>query len=154
MQRFQNMAARLLLKQPKFCHMTPLLTDLHWLPVEYRIQYKVLLLTFKGIQGTAPAYIYDMFTVSTSRSSRPCTSIYDIKFENGLVCGDIISHRVTTLHVPKTKRVTFEAQSLTVAGQELWNSLPHALRSQTNLDEFKSLLKTYLFWKWLNIKDR
>ncbi len=152
MQCVQNMAARLVLKQSKFCHITPLLTELHWLPVEYRIQYKVLLLTFKGIQGTAPAYICDMFTVSTSRSSRSCTSIDDITFENGLVSGSIKSHRVTTLQVPKTKRVTFQARSLTVAGPVLWNSLPHALRSQTDLDEFKGLLKTHLFKMWLNSK--
>ncbi len=48
---------------------------------------------------------------------------------------------ITTLYVPKTKCVTFEASSLTVAGPELWNSLPHALRSRTDSDEFKSLLK-------------
>ncbi len=80
---------------------------------------------------------------TTSHSSRSCTSIDDMKFMNGLVRGDIRSHRVTNLHVPKTKRVMFEAWSLTVA--ELWNSLPHALRSQTDLDELKILLKT-AYW--------
>ena len=61
MQRIQNMAARLIFRKPKFSHVTPLLFDLHWLPVKYRIQYKLLLFTFKGIHKLAPEYINDMF---------------------------------------------------------------------------------------------
>ena len=50
-----------------------------------------------------------------------------------------------TLCVPRTKRVTFQARSLPVAGAECWNSLPHYMRRITQLDNFKSQLKTYLF---------
>ena len=59
LQRIQNAAARLILKESKFCHdITPLLMTLHWLPVKYRIHFKILLLTFKAISLLAPSYIY------------------------------------------------------------------------------------------------
>ena len=48
LQRIQNMAARLVDKLPKFSHVTPLLMDLHWLPVEYHIKYIFLCLHIKA----------------------------------------------------------------------------------------------------------
>ena len=36
-QRVQNAAARLIFEQPRFCHITPVLSQLHWLPIKYRI---------------------------------------------------------------------------------------------------------------------
>ena len=56
-QRVQNAAAKLIFKQPKFSHITPVLHQLHWLPIKYRIEFKILLLTFKAIHGMAPDYI-------------------------------------------------------------------------------------------------
>ena len=56
LQRIQNMVARLVHKLPKFSHVTPLLIDLHWLPVEYCVRYKLLLFTYKGIHQLAPQY--------------------------------------------------------------------------------------------------
>ncbi len=46
LQRIQNMAARLVFKLPKFSHVTPLMVELHWLPVSYRIKFKLLLYVF------------------------------------------------------------------------------------------------------------
>ena len=57
LQRVQNAAARLLYRAPRYCHITPLLRELHWLPVRSRIDYKTLIITFKAIYGTAPKYI-------------------------------------------------------------------------------------------------
>ena len=53
LQRVQNAAARLIFEESKYCHVTPLLKSLHWLPVKYRIIFKVLLITFKAIHGLA-----------------------------------------------------------------------------------------------------
>ena len=47
LQRVQNAAARLICKQPKFSHIKPVLYELHWLPIKYRIKFKILLITFK-----------------------------------------------------------------------------------------------------------
>ena len=84
------MAAKLICRQPKFSHITPLLIELHWLPVEQRIQFKVLTLTFKGLYKLAPAYISNLFVVKPNKySHRSSTSIQDISFVNGEVIDDI-----------------------------------------------------------------
>ena len=41
----------------------PVLHDLHWLPVKYRVHFKMLLLTFKALNGMAPASISDLINV-------------------------------------------------------------------------------------------
>ena len=51
-QRVQNTAARIIFRLPKFCRITPSLFSLHWLPVRYRIDFKICLLTFKAIHGS------------------------------------------------------------------------------------------------------
>ena len=57
LQLLQNAAARILTKTRKFDHITPILKDLHWLPVRQRIHFKLLLLTWKALHGTSPTYI-------------------------------------------------------------------------------------------------
>ena len=49
LQRTQNAAARVLLKIRKYDHITPTLIQLHWLPIRQRIQFKILLLTWKSL---------------------------------------------------------------------------------------------------------
>ena len=51
LQRVMNASARLIYRAHKFCHITPLLAELHWLPVCSRIHYKILLITFKILHG-------------------------------------------------------------------------------------------------------
>ena len=51
LQRVMNASARLIYRTHKFCHITPLLAELHWLPVCFRIHYKILLITFKILHG-------------------------------------------------------------------------------------------------------
>ena len=60
LQRLQNVAARILTGTKKRDHITPVLKALHWLPVKYRIQYKVLLLVFRTRIGKAPPYMNEM----------------------------------------------------------------------------------------------
>ncbi len=56
LQCIQNNAARVLTGIGKRNHITPVLRDLHWLPVKFRIQYKIALLTHKALNGKAPEY--------------------------------------------------------------------------------------------------
>ena len=56
LQKVQNSAARLVTRTRKHDHITPVLFSLHWLPVEYRCQYKLLTYTYKALHGTAPEY--------------------------------------------------------------------------------------------------
>ena len=53
----QNAAARIVSLSPKFCHITPVLMSLHWLPIDLRIEFKILIITYKTLHGLAPAYI-------------------------------------------------------------------------------------------------
>ncbi|KAI4898085.1 hypothetical protein NFI96_008277 [Prochilodus magdalenae] len=57
LQYIQNSAARVLVRTNKSAHITPILLQLHWLPVTKRICYKILLLTFKALHGQAPTYL-------------------------------------------------------------------------------------------------
>ncbi len=146
LQMVQNMAARLVFRLPKFSHVTPLFIKLHWLPVSYRIQFKILLYTFKGIHKLAPAYICEMFQEkSTQYCCRSANLVDQIEFHFGEVAKPIESQDIVCLKVPKVGRVKFEDRSLAIAGPTLWNKLPIKLRCLKDLDMFKSELKTHLF---------
>ena len=60
LQRVQNAAARIVSLSPKFCHITPVLMSLHWLPIDLRIEFKILIITYKTLHGLALAYIEDL----------------------------------------------------------------------------------------------
>ena len=57
-------AARLVTNTPRICHITPILKDLHWLPIKYRIEFKIVLLTFKCLYGLAPQYMVHLIAVA------------------------------------------------------------------------------------------
>jgi len=63
LQRVMNASARLVYCAPKSCHITPLLRELHWLPVCYHIEYKIILLTFKVLHGMGPDYLRHLISV-------------------------------------------------------------------------------------------
>ena len=62
LQLIQNSAARILTRTRMREHISPVLADLHWLPVSYRIEFKILLTVFKALNGLAPSYISDMLS--------------------------------------------------------------------------------------------
>ena len=62
LQHVQNAAARMVALTPKHEHISPVLQELHWLPVEQRIIFKILLMTFKSLNGIAPSYLPDLVT--------------------------------------------------------------------------------------------
>jgi len=58
LQRVQNNAVRIVLQGPRRSHVQPLLRELHWLPIQHRIEYKVAVSTFKSrSSATAPTYL-------------------------------------------------------------------------------------------------
>ena len=63
LQRVRNASARLILCAPKHCHITPLLQQLHWLPIRLSIGFKILLIFFKVLQGSAPKCLIDLISV-------------------------------------------------------------------------------------------
>ena len=65
LQSVQNTAARIVTLTKKFDHITPVLIQLHWLPVHFRILFKVLLLVYKALNGMAPLYITELLTLGS-----------------------------------------------------------------------------------------
>ena len=59
-QVIQNAAARILIKCRKYDHITPVLHTLHWLPVSYRIRFKLCVLVYKCLNEIAPPYLNDL----------------------------------------------------------------------------------------------
>ena len=66
LQRVLNAATRIITGTRKYDHITPVLKELHWLLVKERIDFKILLLTFKVLKKMAPAYLKDMLRLQTS----------------------------------------------------------------------------------------
>ena len=60
LQRVQNNAARVITRTSKYDHITLVLKELHWLPVESRIAFKMLVMTFKCISGLAPSFLAEL----------------------------------------------------------------------------------------------
>ena len=60
LQKIQNAAT-------KFDSATKIRKELHWLPIPHRIQYKLLLLTYKSLHGQGPKYLIDLLEPYTSR---------------------------------------------------------------------------------------
>ena len=128
LQHVQNAAARLSMDIPKFSHVTPALYELHWLPVAYRIKFKILILTIKSIYRLVPSYLSDLIKVKQKSS-------YSLRSNNSLL-----------LTVSREKmQPTLGGRSFTFAAPALWNSLPPNLRDAAILCVFKSKLTTFLF---------
>lgn len=126
LQMVQNAAARLLTGVRKYEHITPVLASLHWLPVRYRINFKILLFVFKSLNGLAPSYISELILLHTpTRSLRSADKLL--------------------LQVPKTNRKLRGDRAFSVVAPKLWNDLPQPIKKATSVTHFKSLLKTYLF---------
>ncbi len=81
LQYIQNSAACILIRTKRSAHITPILADLHWVPVAYRIKFKMILLIFKALNGLAPYYLCNLLlpyspphSVRSSDSRRPSVS--------------------------------------------------------------------------------
>ena len=127
LQKVLNAAARVVCLVPKFDHITPTLMRLHWLPVKYRVIFKIVLLVYKALHGLAPKYIRDMLTYKQSNN-------YSLR-----------SDELGLLHVPSTRRKSFGDRAFLKAGPTLWNLVPCEIRLSPSLDSFKTNLKTFLY---------
>ncbi|XP_066523483.1 uncharacterized protein [Hoplias malabaricus] len=126
LQLVQNAAARVLTKTRKFEHISPVLSSLHWLPVKFRIDYKILLLTYKALHGLAPEYLQD--TISYYEPPR-----------------SLRSQNTGFLIVPRIQKASAGGRAFSYKAPRLWNDLPENVRDSDTVAIFKSRLKTHLF---------
>ena len=127
-QRVMNCAARLVCKAPKRERVIPLLVDLHWLPVECRIEYKIATICYNVITGTAPPYLSDLLELCIP--SRTLRSSADTRI----------------FRIPNRYKRFQGQRAFSFIGLSIWNNLPFSVRHAKTLSAFKSPLKTHLFF--------
>ena len=134
LQHIQNMSTRIVLQLPGRSRITYHLADLHWLKIPYRKESKIATLMFKCIQDSTPKYLTELIVV-------------DQLHDHSLQSRD--SGRIHTT-VSRTSMV--HESSFCSMGSRIWNNLPEAVITTTNLSAFKTReLKTVLFKHCYNL---
>ena len=130
LKRFQsvlNSAARLIHLTSRYEDVTPLLIQLHWLPIEQRIPFKIAVKALqKALHGAAPSYITDLI--------EPYTPGRLLRSSNQFL-----------LSTSKFNLKTYGGRTFTIAAPSVWNALPFELRSCNSLSSFKYKHRTWIF---------
>jgi hypothetical protein len=121
----QNSAARLIERLRKHDRISHVRKDLHWLPVHARIDFKILNMTWKAMNGQSPQYITNLLINTTSSHN-------------------LRSNDQNLLKVPRCN-TKYGERAFSCIAPKLWNNLPQHMRKIDNNDTFKSKLKTHLF---------
>jgi len=128
LQRVQNTAARLVFELRHHDHVTPAFIQLHWLPIRWRIHYKLCTLMHAVHTGRCPHYLVDIVTLTSHRQTR-----------SGLRSADSTNYTIPRL------RTKFGERAFSYAGPAAWNSLPADLRVIQETAAFRRRLKTHCF---------
>ena len=127
LQCVQNCLARVVTKAPRFSRPVPILKRLHWLPVKFRIHFKICAITFRTLKENQPAYLADLLV-------RPKCSKY-LRSTNS---------NIFFVFVPRIKTKT-GSRAFSISGPALWNALPVQIRNAKTILTFRKLLKSHLF---------
>ena len=119
LQLIQNAAAKTIMGKYKHDHLDCDLKDLHWLDIRQRVLFKIALLVYKSLNGSAPQYLQDLFRYK-HHGHKP------------------------KLVVPETN-TQYGLRSLSAIGPRLYNNLPSSVTESDNIVMFKKSLKTFLF---------
>ena len=115
LQKFQNNAARLILRISKREHISPHIASLHWLPIDSRIKYKLACICYNSMSTNSPPYLSDLLTVYTaSRQLRSCS-------DNSV------------LRRPSVRTVSYGQRSFAYYAPSAWNALPQQVRSSDSV---------------------
>ena len=132
LQRVQNCAARLILNLRQWDHVTPAFQQLHWLPIQARVQFKLCTL-MNGIHNSqCPAYLSDVVQSVVSTSTR-----------------EGLRSAATTNYVTPRLQSKFGECAFSHPGPVAWNRLPEIIRQAQTQTRLKKLLKTFLFGEFL-----
>ena len=124
-----NAAARLVFSTRRSEHVTPLLRDLHWLKVPERVQFRLCVLAYRCLHGTAPPYLAETLHLTSSVESRR----------------RLRSSSTSALLVPATQRMTLGDRAFPSAAARAWNALPDSVRTSSSCMALRRQLKTLLF---------
>ena len=123
LQVIQNRACRTILGLKKMTNVHEHLKNLHWLKTEQRIEFKILLLVYKSLNGLAPTYLSELLSYNNISGSRTPT---------------------LQTPIPNTARA---GRAFYYSAPRLWNCLPCDIKQFASITVFKNKLKTYLFHK-------
>jgi hypothetical protein len=127
-----NHAARLVKRASKYDRVTPLLMQLHWLPIAARIRFKIAVLTFQCLnEPLFPSYIKEFVNVYIPNKN-------------------LRSASKSLLIKPKMKLLTYGERAFNFAAPDVWNSLPEIIKGANTLEIFKRKLKTHFFIEYFN----
>ena len=156
LQRVQNTLARVVAQKPRFCHITPVLSDLHWLPVRHRISFKIATVTFRVLQSQQPSYLSSL--IPSHLSSIPTLPVFRRALKHHLFllaypnssaksvpARALRSSSSFSLCVPPRKTTLATSKSFSSVAPSIWNSLPNHLSSIPTLPVFRRALKHHLF---------
>jgi len=127
LQSVQNAAARLIFKACRQDHIQPLLRRLHWLRMPERVSFRLAVLVYRCLHGSAylAADLQRVSHINARRRLRSSTT--------------------SVLVAPRTVRSTIGDRTFPATAASVWNSLPESVRSSPSLQVFRSRLKTELF---------
>lgn len=112
----------------KFDHITPLLKDLNWLPIDRRIIFKIVFLTFKAVNNLAPNCVCELLHRYTPGRSMRSSSL-------------------NLLLIPPSKLKSYGDRAFSVCAPKLWNSLPKQIKEATSVYAFKKIVLKHIFLK-------
>ena len=125
-QNIMNSTSPLISGVKKFDHLISILEDIRWLPIDKCIQFQLLCMTFRALNGLALQYLSDLpIPYSPSRALRSA--------EQQLLC------------IPKAHTKNYGARAFAYVAPLHYNALPLNIRQSTSIDMFKIQLKTYFF---------
>jgi hypothetical protein len=123
LQRVQNTLARIVLKRHPRHPSSGLLSELHWLPIDRRIEFKLATITHKALFSHQPPYLSSLLhPYSPSRSLR--------------------SSDQQLLAIPRCT-TEFGRRSFSHAAPSVWNNIPIEIRSIPDITVFKRKLKSH-----------
>ena len=118
------MGCRIIKRLREYDHITPHFMELHWLKINECIVYKVCVLMYKCIKGSAPQYLSEVVIKDHGHSLRSTT----LNNLPTVRCNTAIAHN----------------SAFSSTGPRLWNKLPNDIKSSSDLEIFKTRLKTFL----------
>ena len=124
-QRIQRLCAKAILRRGRYDSVTEALKQLNWLPIKACVEYKIILIVFKTLNGLAPQYLVNL----SAKLPEPTRTL---RFHSAYS------------NKPRVKNMTFAARSFSARGPELWNQLPRNITSCQNIEAFRSLLRLFL----------
>ena len=134
-QSIQNTIPHTVRNPRKYAHVTPILKQLHWLPVKYHCMFKTAALVYKFSHSGSPFYF------------EPFLSLSSCSYSTRLSHPDHQYLSVPPFHSSVFRSIKHLGHSFAFDAPMIWNEPPNDVRSTTSVASFRKKLKTDVFAK-------